>query len=188
MIIKGINLSIKSIFALSLYYCFAQFLPGSYTFAVGTACKWIRYQLVRRIFLDCGKNVNIERRAIFGSGRNIIIGDNSGIGSYCHIPSNTIIGKNVMMAPNCYIIPYNHNFDKIDVPMCQQGCSEMKQTIIEDDVWIGRNVTIMPGRHIKKGTIIGACCVLTKDFPDYSVVGGNPSRLLKSRKTSVCND
>ena len=85
------------------------------------------------------------------------------------------------MAPNCYILPYNHRFDSIEVPMCLQGQVEKKQTVIEDDVWIGRNVTVLPGRHISKGTIVGACCVLTKDFPEYSVVGGNPSRLLKSR-------
>ena len=59
--------------------------------------------------------------------------------------------------------------------------TEKKTTIIEDDVWIGQNVYITPGRHIKKGTIIGACCLLCKDFPEYSVVGGNPSKLIKSR-------
>ena len=113
----------------------------------------------------------------------LLYSNNSGLGSFCHVPSNTIIGNNVMMAPNCHIIPYNHRFDSIDVPMCQQGQIEKKQTIIGDDVWIGCDVTIMPGRHIRTGSIIGACCVLTKDFPEYSVVGGNPSKLIKSRKS-----
>lgn len=57
-----------------------------------------------------------------------------------------------------------------------------KQTIIEDDAWIGRDVTMTPGRTIKKGSIIAACTMLTKDFPEYSIVGGNPSKLIKSRK------
>jgi maltose O-acetyltransferase len=147
----------------------------------GGVNKWIRYQLVRRIFAYCGKNVNVERRANFGSGRDIMIGDNSGLGTRCNIPSDTIIGNNVMMAPDCHILPYNHRFDSIEIPMCQQGALEKKQTVIEDDVWIGMNVTMTPGRHISKGTIVGTCCVLTKDFPEYSVVGGNPSKLIKSR-------
>ena len=87
-----------------------------------------------------------------------------------------------MMGPNCYILPHNHAFDRTDIPMWRQGVAEKKQTIIEDDVWIGRDVTMTPGRTIKKGSIIAACTVLTKDFPEYSIVGGNPSKLIKSRK------
>lgn len=144
--------------------------------------KSIRYQLVKRIFKVCGKNVNVERRASFGSGREIEIGDNSGIGINACIPANTKIGKNVMMGPNCYILGANHSFARTDIPMMQQGNTIRKQTIIGDDVWIGRNVTMTPGRIVKEGTIIGACCVLTKDFPEYSIIGGNPSKLIRSRK------
>lgn len=182
MIIKGVHFRFRQLVALALYYCFAQFLPGSYSMFGGKIWKYMRYSLCKSIFLSCGKNVNIERRANFGSGREIIIGDNSGLGIHSCVPSNTVIGSNVMMGPNCYILPFNHRFERTDIPMCEQGFVEKKQTIIGDDVWIGRDVTMTPGRTIKKGSIIGACCVLTKDFPEYSVVGGNPSRLLKSRK------
>ena len=65
--------------------------------------------------------------------------------------------------------------------MIQQGITSSKAITIEDDVWIGRDVTIMPGRIISTGTIVAACSVLTKDFPAYSIVGGNPAKLLKSR-------
>ena len=160
---------------LMLYYGFARYMPGK----IG---KWLRYQLCRRIFKKCGKNVNIERMAYFGRGSGIEVGDNSGLGVNCCIPSDTIIGKDVMMAPNCYIIPINHAFDRIDIPMREQGVSEHKQTVIEDDVWIGRNVIMTPGRLIKKGSIIAAGCVLSKDFPEYSIVGGNPSKLIRIRK------
>ena len=137
---------------------------------------------MKHIFKKCGKNVNVERYANFGSGRNIEIGDNSGLGINCCIPSNTIIGKNVMMGPNCYILPHNHAFERTDIPMIEQGNTPKLQTIIEDDVWIGRNVTMTPGRILKKGSIIGACAVLTKDFPEYSIVAGNPAKFIKSRK------
>ena len=52
---------------------------------------------------------------------------------------------------------------------------------IEHDVWIGAKVIITPGRTIKKGSIIGAGCVLTKDTNEYEVWGGNPGKLLKRR-------
>lgn len=167
---------------LILYYGFARYLPVSYVPIIGKACKWIRYQLCRRIFKKCGKNVNVERMAFFGRGKNIEIGDNSGIGINSNIPSDTIIGNDVMMGPNCYILGVNHAFDRVDIPMWQQGSTPRKQTIIGDDVWIGRGVLMTPGRVIKKGTIIAGGCVLCKDFPEYSIVGGNPSKFIRSRK------
>lgn len=175
MKIKGVQFSAKKIFFLIVYYRLARFLPSN------KFGKKIRYICCKRIFKSCGKNVNVERGACFGSGRDIEIGHNSGLGINCCIPSNTIIGNDVMMGPNCYILPHNHAFDRLDIPMWQQGFTEKKQTIIEDDVWIGRDVTMTPGRIIKKGSIIAACAVLTKDFPEYSIVGGNPAKFLKSR-------
>ena len=124
--------------------------------------------------------MNIERKAYFGTGKSIQIGNNSGLGSNCHVPDDTIIGDNVMMADNCYILSKNHNYSNISIPMCQQG-SVKKQTVIADDVWIGRNVIMTPGRIVAKGTIIAAGTVLTKNFPEYSIVGGNPGKFIKSR-------
>lgn len=138
--------------------------------------------LVKHIFAKCGHNVNVERRANFGYGDKIEIGDNSGIGINASIPRDTIIGDNVMMGPNCVILSSNHKFDRTDIPMCQQGSTENKQTRIGNDVWIGRDVLIMPGRNISDGTIVAARCVLSKDFPSYSIVGGNPPRIIRMRK------
>jgi len=54
-------------------------------------------------------------------------------------------------------------------------------TIIGNDVWIGQNVTVMPGVHVGDGAIIAANSVVTKDIPAYHVAGGNPCRILKKR-------
>lgn len=59
---------------------------------------------------------------------------------------------------------------------------EKKITIIGNDVWIGRDVHITSGRTIANGTIVAMSTVLTKDFPPYSIVGGNPAKLIKMRK------
>lgn len=163
---------------LVLYYYFARLLPS------GKFGKLVRYHICKGIFKKCGKNVNVERLATFGKGFNIEIGNNSGIGINAHIPNDTIIGNDVMMGPNVYILSGNHDFRRTDIPMNKQGFQRDKQTIIEDDCWIGRDVLMTPGRTIKKGSIIAAGCVLCKDFPEYSIIGGNPSKLIKSRLTN----
>lgn len=165
---------------LILYYSIAQYLPKGYTPIVGKPSRFIRSNICRFIFKRCGKNINVERKAYFGNGFNVEIGDYSGIGVNCHIPNDTKIGNYVMMAENCFIIGSNHNFDRINIPMLKQG-SNKKTTVIGNDVWIGRNVLMTPGRIISDGSIIAAGTVLTKDFPSYSIIGGNPSKLIKSR-------
>lgn len=175
MKIKNKEINISSLICLVLYYSIGQYLPSN---KIG---KSARFFLCSHIFKKCGNHVNIERRAWFGSGANVEIGDYSGIGINAHIPSDTIIGKYVMMGPNCFILDVNHDVSDTSKPMCVQGMATRKTTIIEDDVWIGRDVKMTPGRHIAKGSIIAMACVLTKDFPEYSIVGGNPSRLIRSR-------
>jgi maltose O-acetyltransferase len=176
---------VRRFFALAFYYGLCRYLPSSTFLAGGRFFKWLRYLCCKSIFESCGRNVNVERLAFFGSGRKIRVGDNSGLGINCEIPPDTIIGKNVMMAPNVYIVGVNHQFDRIDIPMCEQGATESKQTIIEDDIWIGRQVIFTPGRTVKKGSIIAAGTVLTKDFPEYSIVGGNPGTLIRSRAEAL---
>ncbi len=175
--------SLKSSFYIFIYYSLAQYLPNK-NFKIGfigSISKNIRGYLCRKIFKKCGNNVNIQPHVYFGKGTNVVMGQGSGIGANSCIPPDTVIGDNVMIGPNLTILWQNHKFSRTDIPMIKQGMDEKKQTVIEDDVWIGRNVTMTPGRHVKRGTIIGAGCVLTKDFPEYSIVGGNPSRLIRSR-------
>lgn len=169
---------------LILYTVFFKHFPSSSFPVFGKLSRNLRYLCVKKIFKFCGKNVNIERGASFGNGFDLEIGDNSGLGRYSHVPPNIIIGKDVMMAPNVFIFYLNHKFENIDIPMRKQGITKKKAVIIEDDVWIGRGVYIMPGRKILKGSIIAAGTVLTKDYPEYSIIGGNPSKLIRSRKKS----
>lgn len=177
---KSREFKLSQVICLILYYGFAQYLPVSNTyFNIG---GHIRYFLCKRIFKKCGKQVNIERKAYFATGVDIEIGDYSGIGINAHIPNGTVIGNYVMMGPNCFILDVNHNVTDISKPMCKQGSTEKKITRIGNDVWIGRDVHMTSGRTIADGTIVAMASVLTKDFPEYSVVGGNPAKLIKNRK------
>jgi virginiamycin A acetyltransferase len=69
---------------------------------------------------------------------------------------------------------WEKDFDKASLPY--KG-----DTVIDHDVWIGYNATILPGVHVGSGAIIGTQAVVTKDVPPYAVVGGNPAKILKMR-------
>lgn len=167
--------------ALAVYYSVLRFLPRSSFPIVGKTSKKLRYLCCSIIFKKCGINVNIERLAFFGSGFNIEIGDNSGLGRNCVVQSDIKIGNSVLIGPNFYILSRNHAFEDASVTIKEQKYHPKLQTIIEDDVWIGRDVLFTPGRYIKKGIVIGARAVVTKDFDQYSVIGGNPAKLIKLR-------
>lgn len=168
--------------ALVFYYGLFRYFPRSSFPLVGKLCKKLRYICCKAIFKSCGKNVNIERMAFFGSGFNIEIGDNSGLGRSCFVQSSIKIGKNVLIGPNLYVHPRNHGFKVKDTPIIQQDYTGVLQTIIEDDVWIGRDVMLTPGRHIRKGIVIGTRALVTKDFEEFSVVGGNPAKKIGERE------
>jgi maltose O-acetyltransferase len=146
----------------------------------GFGAKHIRGFLCRGIFKSAGKNINIEHGAYFGSGRDIEIGNNSGLGFNCRVYGPLKIGNDVMMGPDVMIFTQNHKTERLDIPMRLQTAPK-EPVYIGDDVWIGARVIILPGRKIGEGVIIGAGAVVTKDVPDYAVVGGNPAKVIKFR-------
>jgi len=169
---------LKEIIGRVLYGLLGQKLPLSYSrFNFGS--RKFR-QFTTAMFMEIGENVNVEKGASIG--RNVILGDNSGIGINAYIGNNTKIGKNVMMGQDCMILTQNHEFCDMKKPMMVQGFQEIKEVTIEDDVWIGARVIILPGVRIHTGSVIGAGSVVTKDVPPYSIVGGNPAKVIKNRK------
>jgi maltose O-acetyltransferase len=131
-----------------------------------------------------GRGVNIEKGASFGNGSEIEIGDNSGIGVNCFVQGPMSIGKDVMMGPETIILTRNHRFDRLEVPMRCQGSAEAKPVVIEDDVWIGVRVIILPGVTIHRGAVIGAGAIVTKNVPAYAVACGNPAKVIRYRNES----
>ena len=165
----------------ALYYMVAQHLPPSYS-GVKIGQKALRGFCGKLMLASCGKDVNIEKNAYFSP--KVSLGDYSGIGVNARIHGACIIGSHVMMGEDCIIITRNHRFDRVDIPMMEQGFSEEQPVVIEDDVWIGDRVTILPGVHIGKGSVIGAGAVVTKNIPPYSIAAGVPAKVLRSRMES----
>lgn len=86
------------------------------------------------------------------------------------------------MGPDVIIMTSSHNVESTFLPMNQQGSLPKQKVIIGDDVWIGTRVIILPGVRVGTGSIIGAGAVVTKDVPDYAIVGGVPAKIIKFRK------
>lgn len=103
------------------------------------------------------------------------------IGPGCSIPPKVQIGKYTMFAPNVSILGGDHNFNDPSTPIIFSGRPEMPKTIIGRDVWIGANVLIMAGIVIGDGAIIAAGSVVTKNVEPYTISGGNPLKLIRSR-------
>lgn len=172
---------ISRLFLYILYEFLAKRLPFSYS-KYNFGQLYLRRFILKSLCKNVGTEVNLDRNVNILDWNKISIGNNSGFGMNSRIGS-VKIGNNVMMGPDCLILTKNHNFSDINVPMCKQGYQNDKPVVIGDDVWIGQRVVILPGIKIGSHSIIGAGSVVTKDVDKYSVVAGNPARLIKQRKS-----
>lgn len=109
---------------------------------------------------------------------DVWIGDHTRIGLHNTIIGPVSIGDHVNLAQGITITALNHNFQKRDQLISQQGISTKKVTI-ENDVWVGANAVILPGVTIGTHSVVAAGAIVTKDVPPYSLVGGVPAKILK---------
>jgi acetyltransferase-like isoleucine patch superfamily enzyme len=111
----------------------------------------------------------------------IIIGDNVWIGirnSFATI-NKVQIGNNVLFAGFVHITDHSHGYENIDKPINGQPLIYKGPVIIEDDCWLGFSSEILSGVHIGRHSIVAARAVVTKDVPPYSIVAGNPAKIVK---------
>lgn len=165
-------------FFLIVYYLIASKLPNS-AFPMGSLFNRFRVSIVRKI-LDIGYGCKIQKNVYFGNGMNVQIGNSCQINDNVRL-DNVILGNDVMIGRDCIVLGKMHNTKSIEVPMIKQGEISVKQTIIEDNVWIGSRVIIMPGVKLRKGCIVGAGAVVTKNTNCNAVYGGIPAKLIKTR-------
>jgi acetyltransferase-like isoleucine patch superfamily enzyme len=115
-------------------------------------------------------------------GEGISMGANSAVDAYSFIGSSGFvsIGQNVIMGQHVGFHPENHEFDRIDIPIREQGTTRQGITI-EDDVWVGSNAIFLDGAHVGRGSVIGAGSVVRGSIPPYSIAVGVPARVIRSR-------
>lgn len=109
---------------------------------------------------------------------DVIIGHHTRIGLHETIIGPVTIGNNCCTGQGTIITALIHNFDDTNKRINEQGVS-VKPIVIEDDVMIGANASIMPGVRIGTHSIVAAGAVVTKDVPPHSLVAGVPAKLIK---------
>lgn len=133
--------------------------------------------------VSIGKNTSIECTGTLKSlGKGLRVGNNVGLGTHgflgcaggIEIGDDTILGNYVSMHSE------NHNYADTRVPIRLQGVNR-KGIIIGKDCWIGAKVIILDGTRINDGCIVAAGAVVRGEFPPYSIIGGVPAKMIKSR-------
>lgn len=148
----------------------------------------LRYSFKER-FASCGKNVRFYPSSSQFIYRNIHVGNDVQIGyraSFIASIAKIYIGNKVLFGPHVTIRGGNHRFDIVgqfihDIKDSEKTSQYDKDVIIEDDVWVGTNVTILSGVKIGRGSVIAAGAVVTKSIPPYSIAGGIPANVIKKR-------
>jgi len=142
-----------------------------------------RILFYQKSFVRCGVNLFLYHDLCAFYPRNIEIGDNVKInkGVFITATDKVKIGDDVLIGPYTVINSGNHNYSNPLIPIRLQGHTT-EPIIIENDVWIGANSTILAGVKIGKGAVVGAGAVVTKDVAPYTVVGGVPAIFIKNRE------
>lgn len=115
---------------------------------------------------------------------NVSIGHHVYINKNCNITttgSTVKIGNYIMVGPNVTFVAQDHDVSNWEKPMIFGNKYKRGNIRVDDDVWIGANVTILSGVTINRGAVVAAGAVVTKDVPPYTIVGGVPAAKIKDR-------
>lgn len=137
-----------------------------------------------KIYMNVGQNSSIRSNVKVLSlfHKHISIGKNTIINEDCLLDGRTgkiYIGNNVSISREVMLYTLQHNID------CDYFNTESGDVIINDFVWIGSRVIILPGVEIGEGAVVASGAVVTKDIPPMSVYGGIPAKLIKKRKSNL---
>lgn len=133
----------------------------------------------------CGKNVILHKPALCSNPGNLYMYDNTSIMKNWTLISDTgkfIMKEKSIAAPNLTVITGNHNRlvgHTLEDCIANRLADIEKDVVVEEEVWLGANVTILPGVTIGRGTTVAAGSVVTKDLPPYTLCAGIPAQVKK---------
>lgn len=145
-----------------------------------------RYKAKRRLTKlgYCGKNVRLSTPSLLSDYSRVLMYDNSSIDSGLMLISwsgRLIMKKNSCSAPNLTVITGNHGREigELFVTTASQHSEDVeKDVVVEEDVWLGTNVTLLSGVTVGRGATVGAGAVVRSNVPPYSIVSGNPAKVI----------
>lgn len=168
----------KKVICYFLYVALAKHLPDGYG-VVGRFALWMRKIVCRPLFKETASNFSVGSGASFGNGATLVLRDHANLGPRFSLSGRGLltVGAHVAMGCDCMVITQNHRY-------LAEGYDgfEVKGVTIGDHVWIGHRVIILPGVQIGRHAIIGAGAVVVKAVPEYSIVAGNPAKVVKYRR------
>ncbi|MFR9166643.1 MAG: sugar O-acetyltransferase [Dysgonomonas sp.] len=140
--------------------------------------KETRKNILTDLLNSFGENLQIEPIFRCEFGKNITIGNNVYINFECIILdcAEVTIGNDVLLGPRVGLYTANHDIDPVKRI---SGVSTALPITIEDRVWLGGDVTVLPGVTIGENSVIGAGSVVTKNIPENVIAAGNPCRVIK---------
>lgn len=171
-----------------------QIVGGRQLF-LGRGCivrDYVLIDAVSRGGIRIGDNVTLERYVIMKCtgalrelGESITIGDNSSIGAFSYVGGSggLTIGRNVLGGQRLGFNPENHVFDDDTRPIRAQGTTR-RGIVIEDNCWLGSGSIFLDGVTVGNDSVVAAGSVVNRDVPPFSVVGGVPAKVLRSRSAS----
>ncbi|HYJ64847.1 MAG TPA: acyltransferase [Parafilimonas sp.] len=131
-----------------------------------------------RKFIVGEKSIVEDFTCINNGMGDIIIGKNCMVGIGSVLTGPVTLGNNVILAQHVGISGLNHGYTDIHIPIRDQKCI-VAEVVIEDDSWIGTNSVITSGVTIGKHSIVAGGSVVTKNVPPYTIVAGNPAKIIK---------
>lgn len=142
-------------------------------------CSSARMDVLPFRSFTLGARSTIEDYTVVNNGVGpVTIGHDVRVGIGSVVIGPVQIGNQVIIAQHVVMSGLNHSYESIDLPISLQPVST-RPIVIEDECWIGANVVITAGVRIGKHSVVGGGSVVTKDVPPYSVVVGNPARIIR---------
>jgi len=156
-----------------------QELQDAGDIALGNACFISRKAVMLPSHFACGDQCYVAADALIRG--DLEMGANCTVNSFAVLAGKVRMGDMVRIASHASIFGFNHGHQDIDKPFYLQP-STREGIEIGDNVWIGANATIVDGVKIGSHSLLAAGAVVTKDVPEYCIVGGNPARLIRDRR------
>jgi acetyltransferase-like isoleucine patch superfamily enzyme len=134
--------------------------------------------------IEIGDGVFVGRNTILScKNGDIVIEDHANLGFNCEIfsASRVRVGKRILMAAYTYLVGGDHLYDRVDVPVLDQGRTA-RGIDVDDHVWLGTHVVVTDGSRIGRDAIIGAGAVVVGEIPAFAIAAGIPAKVMRDRR------